>query len=240
MVRRNSPSDLSQQGRTRPRLTDRPRTPWIDISLPLRNATVHWPSDPPVRIERTLDMERGDASNLSAISMGSHTGTHMDAPLHFIRGGKGIDKMPLDATVGRARVIEIHDTESIKPEELAHHRIRRGERILFKTQNSLRCWKAKSFIEDFVFISKEAARFLGDRGVRVVGVDYLSVGGFKKDGIETHKTLLEAGIWIIEGLNLSGVKRGKYDLICLPLKLDEGDGAPARAILRPIRATGGE
>lgn len=185
-------------------------------------------------------MERGDASNLSAISMGSHTGTHMDAPLHFIRGGKGIDKMPLDATVGRARVIEIHDAESIKPEELAHHRIRRGERILFKTQNSLRGWKAKSFIEDFVFISKEAACFLRDRGVRVVGVDYLSVGGFKKDGIETHKTLLEAGIWIIEGLNLLGVKRGKYDLICLPLKLDEGDGAPARAILRPIRATGGE
>jgi len=236
MVRRNIPGALSPRRRARSRLTDRPRTPWIDISLSLRNAMVHWPGDPPVRIERTLDMERGDASNLSTISMGSHTGTHMDAPLHFIERGKGIDKMPLEATVGRARVIEIHDTESIKPEELARHRIRRGERVLFKTQNSLRGWNTESFIEDFVFISKEAARFLVDRGVIVVGVDYLSVGGVKKDGVETHKTLLKAGIWIIEGLNLSGVKQGKYDLICLPLKLNKGDGAPARAILKPVPA----
>lgn len=202
--------------------------------MPLRNAMVHWPGDPPVRIERISDMDFGDTSNLSTISMGSHTGTHVDAPLHFIRKGKGIDKMPLETAVGRARVIEIHDTESIKPEELARHRIRQGERVLFKTQNSLGGWNTQSFIEDFVFISKEAASFLVDHGVRVVGVDYLSVGGFKKDGVETHKTLLKAGIWIIEGLDLSGVKQGKYDLICLPLKLDRGDGAPARAILKPV------
>lgn len=157
----------------------------------------------------------------------------MDAPLHFVRQGIGIDKLPLNTTVGRARVIEIQDTESIKPEELARHRIRRGERILFKTRNSSRGWQTDTFIEDFVFISKEAARFLAERKVRVVGVDYLSVGGFKRDGIETHRTLLEGGVWIIEGLDLSNVKPGKYDLICLPLKIEQGDGAPARAILRP-------
>ncbi len=159
----------------------------------------------------------------------------MDAPLHFIRQGIGIDKMPLDTTVGRARVIEIQDTESIKPEELYQYRIRSGERILFKTRNSLRVWQTDTFIEDFVFISDEAARFLVERSVRVVGVDYLSVGSFKHGGSYVHKTLLGGGVWIIEGLNLSRLKQGKYDLICLPLKLDQGDGAPARAILRAVR-----
>ena len=209
---------------------------WIDISVLLRNAMVHWPTDPSVRIERVKDMEQGAGNTLSMISMGLHTGTHMDAPLHFIRQGIGIDKMPLDTTVGRARVIEIQDTESIKPGELIHHRIRRGERILFKTRNSSRGWQTHTFIEDFVYISKEAAHFLAERKVRVVGVDYLSVGGFKRDGVETHQALLEGGVWIIEGLDLSSVKPGKYDLICLPLKIEQGDGAPARAILRPVQA----
>ncbi len=208
---------------------------WLDISVPLRNAMVHWPSDPAVRIENVKDMEHGTSSTISMISMGSHTGTHMDAPLHFIRQGVGIDKMSLDTTVGRTRVIGIQDTESIKPEELYQYRIRSGERILFKTRNSLRIWQTDTFIEDFVFISKEAARFLTEHKVRVIGVDYLSVGGFKRDGIETHRTLLEGGVWIIEGLDLSGIKPGKYDLICLPLKLDQGDGAPARAILKAVQ-----
>jgi arylformamidase len=210
---------------------------WIDISVPLRHAMVHWPNNPPVKIERIRDLDRGDSHTISQISMGSHTGTHMDAPAHFIRKGIGIDKMPLDATVGRARVIEIQDTESIKPEELSGHRIRRGERILFKTRNSSLVWQTDAFIEDFVYISREAANFLVERGVRAVGVDYLSVGGFKRDGSYVHKTLLQGGIWIIEGLDLSQVRPGRYDLICLPLKLDRGDGAPARAILRPVRAS---
>lgn len=210
-------------------------SPWIDISVPLHHAMVHWPGDPSVEITRTHDIERGDTANLSIISMGSHTGTHMDAPLHFIRQGTGIDRMPLETTVGRARVIEIHDSESIKPEELSRHRIRRGERLLFKTRNSSRVWQTNTFITDFVYISKEAAGFLAERQVRLVGIDYLSVGGYKRDGREIHQTLLESGIWIIEGLDLSHVREGKYDLICLPLKLDNGDGAPARAILRPAR-----
>ncbi|MDQ3659115.1 MAG: cyclase family protein, partial [Actinomycetota bacterium] len=145
---------------------------------------VHWPDNPPVRIERMLDMECGDAANVSTISLGSHTGTHMDAPIHFVPDGAGMDRMPLDATVGRARVIEIQDPVSIKPDELDPHELGRGERVLFKTQNSARRWWAEDFIEDFVYVSQEAARYLAGLGVRTVGVDYLSVGGFHKDGVE--------------------------------------------------------
>jgi arylformamidase len=210
---------------------------WIDISVPLRTGMVHWPDNPPVSIERMLDIERGDVANVSIISMGAHTGTHMDAPLHFFRTGRGLDTMPLTATIGRARVIEIRDPESIKPEELRPHRIQRGERVLFKTRNSARCWQTDDFVEDFVYISQEAARYLAAKQVQTIGVDYLSVGGFFKDGVETHHALLEAGIWIIEGLNLANVAPAIYELVCLPLKIQGSDGAPSRAILRFVEAT---
>jgi arylformamidase len=207
---------------------------WIDVSVSLHSGMVHWPDNPPVRIERALNIEHGDTANVSEISMGAHTGTHMDGPLHFVREGKGLDEMPLDATIGPARVIEVSDPESIKPDELDPHRLRRNERILFKTQNSARHWSSEDFNEDFVYVSQEAARYMADRGIQTVGVDYLSVGGFRRDGVETHRALLEAGIWVIEGLDLSEVKPGEYELICLPVKIERSDGAPARAILRAI------
>ena len=215
-------------------MIDNAKKPWIDISVPLKDAMVHWPGDPPVSIKRMKDIEQGDTANVSVISMGVHSGTHMDAPIHFIQEGKGIDYVPLDTAVGRARVIEIRDPGSIKPEELARHRIRRGERILFKTVNSSHVWQNDDFVEDFVFISDDAADFLVNRGVRLVGIDYLSVGGFKDGGSYVHNTLLGGGIWIVEGLNLSDITPGKYDLICLPLRIIGGDGSPARAILRPL------
>ncbi len=207
---------------------------WIDVSVLLRNGMVHWPDNPPVLIERTLNIELGDVANVSKLSMGAHTGTHMDAPLHFFQKGKGIHTMPLSVAMGQARVIEILDPESIKPEELSPHQIQRGERILFKTSNSPRCWQTDDFVEDFVYISQEAARYLAAQQVQTVGIDYLSVGGFFKDGVETHHALLEAGIWLIEGLNLTEVAPGTYELICLPLKIVDADGAPARAILRLV------
>jgi arylformamidase len=209
---------------------NRPAAGWIDISVSLRDGMVNWPGDPPVRINRILDVERGDSHTLSAISMGSHSGTHIDAPLHFIKSGKGISDMPVDVAVGRARVLEIEDAVSMKPAELVPFGIRRGERILFKTRNS-ELWRSDRFVEDFVFLTDEAADFLAARRVKVVGVDYLSVGAFKGGG-HAHRALLGAGVWIIEGLDLSQVSPGGYDLICLPLKLDRGDGAPARAIVR--------
>jgi arylformamidase len=215
-------------------MIDKTHQPWIDISVPLRDAMVHWPSDPPVSIKRVKDIEQGAAANLSVIPMGAHSGTHVDAPIHFVKQGQGIDNIPIDTLVGRARVIEIRDPESIKPEELSRHRIRRGERILFKTENSSHVWQKDEFVEDFVFISDAAADFLVDRGIRLVGVDYLSVGSFKHGGSYVHKTLLSSGVWTIEGLNLSNVTPGNYDLICLPLRIVGGDGAPARAIIRPL------
>jgi arylformamidase len=211
-----------------------PSANWIDISAPLRNGMVHWPGDPAFHIERAEDQAKGDTATVSKMTLGVHTGTHMDAPLHFIQNATTIDEMPLDACIGRARVIEIRDPKSIKPEELAGHLISNGERILFKTANSDHAWNSDQFVEDFVFIAKDAARYLAQTGVMCVGVDYLSVGGFREDGPETHHALLEAGVWIIEGLNLGGVEPGDYELICLPLKLIGAEGAPARAILRSL------
>jgi arylformamidase len=208
---------------------------WIDISVPLRNAMVHWPDDPSVTTERISDMEKGDSITLSKISMSVHTGTHMDAPFHFISKGDTIDKMPPDITIGRARVIEIKDEESIKPEELSHFQIQNGERVLFKTRNSYRLWNVDTFVEDFVYISDAAALFLIERGVSLVGIDYLSVGSYKEGGAYVHKTLLGSGVWIIEGLDLSGVDPGEYELVCLPLRITNGDGAPARAVLRLLQ-----
>ncbi len=205
---------------------------WIDISVPLRDGMVHWPGDAPVRIERVLDLERGDGHTISHLSMGSHTGTHVDAPRHFIKGGTSIENMPLEITNGRARVLEIHHDRSIDLDELAPHGISPGERILFKTRNSSSVWKSDRFTEDFVCLSEEAARFLAGCRVRLVGIDYLSIGGFEQGGSEIHRILLSAGVWILEGLDLSVVVPGEYELVCLPLKLADGDGAPARAALR--------
>jgi arylformamidase len=209
------------------------RNQWIDVSVPIKSGMVHWPDNPPVTVGKMLDMSCGDVCNVSTLSMGSHTGTHMDAPLHFVGGGKSLDLMPLEATIGPARLIEIKDKISIKPAALKSHRIRPGDRVLFKTRNSSRSWKSDRFDEDFVFISKEAAQYLVDCRVQTVGVDYLSVGGFRQDGVETHRILLGAGVWIVEGLNLSKVKPGRYQFICLPLRVVGSDGAPARAILKP-------
>jgi arylformamidase len=206
---------------------------WIDISFPVRSGMVHWPGDPDIRIEKLADMDQGSVCNVSYLHMSAHTGTHMDGPKHFIKGAEGLDTMPFEATIGRARVIELDVKVAITPESLQPHKLRRGERILFKTRNTRRSWKSDAFDEDFIYISKEASQFIVDRGVRTVGVDYLSVGGFKKDGVETHQILLGARVWIIEGLNLSKVKPGHYDLVCLPIKILDSDGAPARAILRP-------
>ncbi len=208
--------------------------PWIDLSVPVHNGMVHWPGDPAYRIDRMKDFARGDELVLSHIDLGVHTGTHMDAPLHFVRDAMTIDQIPLDATVGEARVIEIHDPESVKRAELEAQQIQAGERILLKTGNSAKRWSTSEFQKDFVYISHQAAQFLVEAGIRSVGVDYLSVGGFYKDGPETHRALLGASIWIIEGLNLSALHAGRYELICLPLKLVGAEGAPARAIARLI------
>jgi len=213
-----------------------PKSKWIDISLPLRNAMVHWSTDDPPRVEQIHDVDKGDRAPLWEMTIRSHTGTHIDAPRHFKRDGATIDELPLDIMVGPARVIEIKDTETIKPEELAAHNIQPGERLLFKTINSSKAYQTDEFYEDYVFFTGEAAHFLADKKVKVVGLDYIAVGSHKDiDNLfEVHNALFDGGAWIIEGLNLSAVKAGQYELICLPLRLERGDACPARAIVRPL------
>jgi arylformamidase len=219
---------------------------WMDITVTMRDGMVHWPNDPECRV--SLHVKLGDPvpgqpgktipCNLTKLSLSAHTGTHMDAPRHFVRDGRTMESVPLDAVIGPCRVIEIRHTSAITVEELRPHRLRRGERVLFKTRNSTRSWrlaKTSTFDEHFIYIPAATARYLVERGVMTVGVDYLSVGGWQKDGVECHQVMLGAEIWIIEGLDLSKVKPGKYDLICLPLKILGADGAPCRAVLRARR-----
>ena len=206
---------------------------WIDASVPLHTGMVHWPTDPSVRVERFADMDKGAVCNVSKMDMCAHAGTHMDGLNHFIKNGAPLDTVPFDAVMGPCRVIEIKDADSVKPAELRRFRLARGERLLLKTRNSKRQWWDQEFDTRFIHISKEAAEHMVERGIRTIGIDYLSVGGHERDGVECHQVLLGAGIWIIEGLNLTRVKPGRYDLICLPVKIRNSDGAPARAILRP-------
>jgi arylformamidase len=215
---------------------DAPTSKWIDISIPIRNKMVYWPGDPVPRVERIKDRDKGDGVTLTEMQFIDHVGTHVDAPLHFIAGGRTIDKMPLDATMGRARVIEIKDPVSIEMKEVLPQNIRYGERLLFKTRNSSRCYKNDEFVPDYVYFSVEVVKYLVERGVRVVGLDYISIGKYGDDSNigATHKMLLENGVYILEGINLSKVKPGRYDLICLPLLLEKGDAAPSRAIIRPV------
>ena len=220
-------------------MTNKTGSNWIDVTVPLKEGMAIWPGDVTIKIERRRSMDRGDAANNSAISLGVHTGTHMDAPKHFIKDGKSIDKLPLETSVGPARVIEIKDKISIKPEELKQHNIKKGERILFKTVNSPRCWQTDAFVNDFVFVTRDAAQFLVDAGVILVGVDYLSVGSpmdpDKAMRPDTHQILLGAGLYLIEGMNMTNVSAGNYNLVCLPLKLMEAEGSPVRAILQLIK-----
>jgi arylformamidase len=205
---------------------------FIDVSIPLRNGMVSWPGDAPFSRLQTLHIANGDVCNLSQISTSAHIGTHMDAPRHFLADGKGMETMPIAATVGLARVIAIQDPDLIQVKELEPYNLRKGERVLFKTKNSERHWKTHTFQEKFVHIPEATAHYLAKCGIQTVGVDYLSVGGYETDSAETHRALLAAGIWLIEGLNLEHVEPGEYELICLPLRIAGSDGAPARAVLR--------
>lgn len=212
----------------------RPAAGWIDVTVPLRDGMVHWPDNPPVRVERVLSLP-GDDANVSALSLGAHTGTHVDAPVHFVEGAPGVDEMPLALAVGPARVVAIDDAEAIRPEHLVPLDLHRGERVLFRTRNSPRAWRAASFVEDAVHLTLAAAELLAERGVALVGIDYLSVGGYGSgEGAAVHRALIAGGVWILEGVDLTDAPEGPCELVCLPLRIAGGDGAPARVLLRPM------
>ena len=209
---------------------------WIDISVPLRTSMVSWPGDPEPILERISEIERGDMANVTFLRLTAHTGTHMDAPCHFLAGKEGIDTFPLEVGVGPPAFSRFRSRfQAFRPSFLRTRTFSRGDRILFKTRNSQHRWDLKEFQRGFTGLSASAAQYLVDRGVQLVGIDYLSIGVFEGDGSETHQILLGAKVWILEGLDLGKIEEGVYDLICLPLRIAGSDGSPARAILKPIR-----
>ena len=213
----------------------------VDISVPISNQLVSWPGDPGVQVERTLDLHCGDPATVSFLHMGSHTGTHVDALSHFKVGAKTLDEMALNLYIGRTLVVEIEDPRSITLGELQRNPsfldLRKTERVLFKTVNSQTEWYREPFNEHFCHLNPHAADFLIELGVKLVGIDYLSVEAYHAKTLyeadaPTHHRLMDAGVHILEGLDLSQVSAGWYELICLPLKIAGGDGAPARVVLR--------
>ena len=206
---------------------------WVDVSIPVRTGMVVCPTDPSVAVVRQMDMARGDRVNLSHVSMGSHAGTHVDAPLHCLPDGIPVDRIPLDRLAGTARVIHAAaDAQSIGIEAVDGAAVEAGEIVLFRTRNSA-LWRIDRFVEDYVYLSGAAARRLVEIGVRAVGVDYLSVDAYGL-GMEAHLALLSASVPVIEGLDLSPVDAGLYECVCLPLLLEGAEGAPARVIVRAI------
>ena len=205
-----------------------------DISLTIHPEMPVWPSDPPVDLHRSAKMEDGDKFNLTVMNLSAHTGTHVDAPYHFLGGDSPtVEKLPLNLLTGRAYVVELPDTVDLITEQVLEKADipPRTRRLLFKTRNSAH-WarQERNFQTDFVALSPDAAHYLIRRGVRLVGIDYLSIAPFG-DGLATHQAFLQAGVVILEGLDLSKIAPGRYTLYCLPLKLAGADGAPARAIL---------
>ena len=207
------------------------KTVWKDVSVPIRNGMVSWPGDPKPRVERVQSFEAGDDLNVTRLDLGAHTGTHLDAPLHYLPNTDGIDRMPLNVCVGPARILSIDSTRAITAADLEPHAPSAGERILLRTRNSS-LWQRDDFVRDFVHLAPDAAAYLAERRIQLVGTDYLSIGSFHEGGPEVHRTLLGAGVWILEGLDLTEAQPGACELICLPLRVLDADGAPARAIIR--------
>lgn len=215
------------------------KSKWIDISIPIYAGMVGGPNDPKVQIKLVRDPDEGAPVTMALVTMISHTATHIDSPRHFYKDGTPVDALPLETFMGPARVIEIKDTVSIKPAELERYHIQPGERILFKTTNSSWVYDSDTFITPYVYITNDAARYLVEKKVILVGIDYITVGGFedRQDNIFVHKLFLDGGVSILEEVNLAGVKPGRYELIALPIRLRQGDAGWCRAIIRPLPAS---
>lgn len=203
-----------------------------DLTVTIRNGMPVWPGHPAVELERINDMAAGAHSNVSRLSLAVHTGTHVDAPVHFLPGGSGVESLPLDVLVGPAHVVELADSADVITAALLQEaQIPAGvERVLLKTRNSAGWKTATEFNTAYVGLAADGAEYLVARGIRLVGIDYLSVAPYKQSR-PTHEALLNAGVVIVEGLDLTGIAAGMYMLVCLPMKLAGSDGAPARVVL---------
>jgi arylformamidase len=204
----------------------------VDVSVPIRDAMTVYRGNPPVRIRPAMTLQR-DGVNLSELCLGSHTGTHVDAPSHFVRGGAGVDRLNLDRFIGPAWVADLRRVKGgISADDLATARIPRGiRRVLLRTGNSRWWHPARPFRTDFVYLATDGAAWMVDRGVELVGIDYLSIEGYGVPGAPTHKRLLGAGIPILEGLDLFNVRPGRWQMAALPLRIVNGDAGLTRAVL---------
>jgi arylformamidase len=203
----------------------------IDVTVPIDASVPVYPGNTPFTLEAIKRIARGDSSNVSTLHMSAHSGTHVDAPRHFFDDGPGSEGLPLEMLMGRTRVIEVSSRKGITPDDFAGLDLSEDIRLLIKTHNS-RLWSSPEFHADYVGVTAAAATFLVERGVKVLGVDYLSVEVFKTPGAPAHHALLGGGTIVIEGLNLRDVEPGMYDMVCLPLRIIGADGAPARVVLR--------
>ena len=203
----------------------------LDVSVLLAAGIPAYPGNPDFELQPIKRISEGGSSNVSRLILGTHTGTHVDAPKHFIDDAAGVEALPLDLLIGRARVVEITRRGGIGAEELAEAGLREDIRVLLKTSNS-RLWNSTAFHEDYTHVTEAGAKYLVEQGVKVIGIDYLSIEQFKKAGAPAHKALLSNGVIIIEGLNLSDAEPGMYEMYCLPLRVTGGDGAPARVVLK--------
>ena len=202
-----------------------------DVSVPIAGGGLVFPGDPPIRISVHQSIARGDPANVSVLTLGSHTGTHVDAPKHFLPDGGSADTIPLERLVGPAVVLEIpEDVTAIGAAQLRTQRLRGSRRVLLRTRNSLMLSQPR-FTPEYVALAPDGAQYLLERGVELVGIDYLSIERFDTTDYPVHRMLLERGVVIVEGLDLSAVPGGAYQLVCLPLRLAGLDGAPARAVL---------
>ena len=202
-----------------------------DVSVPLRSGMPTYGGEPGPHLDHLKQIARGDSANVTALSLGSHTGTHVDAPHHFLDGRSTVEAMPIDALVGPAQVIEMAEQRHITAADLESASMPDGtKRLLLKTPNS-RFWNDDDFHQDFVGLTGDAAEWLVARDFVLVGIDYLSIERFGSPEHEVHKTLLEANVVIVEGLDLSAVSPGQYTMACAPLKVVGADGAPARVLL---------
>jgi len=205
----------------------------VDISVPLRANTPTWPGSPKILLHWTKRLDAGDECNNTRLECDTHVGTHVDAPLHFLAEGTSVDKLSLEMLVGPAAVAYLPKVSAVTASELDKLALPSGtERLLLRTHNS-EFWAAgiSEFRKDYVSLTPDAAQWIVKQGIQLVGVDYLSVGSYE-DGVTTHRILLEAGVIIVEGLNLAEVQPGNYELICLPICLAGAEAAPARAVLR--------
>ncbi|NLC69826.1 MAG: cyclase family protein [Desulfuromonadaceae bacterium] len=205
--------------------------PWIDISVTLHPGLVAWPGDPSFAISRVAELAAGDEANVSALSFCAHTGTHLDAPSHFLPDAAGIESFSCAVANGPAQVVEVGDIVQIGADILKGKLAPECRRLLFKTRNSV-FWDEGKFRYDYTFLTSDGADWLIREGVRLVGIDYLSIGSPRPEQ-DVHATLLAAGVWILEGLDLRNAPPGIYDLICLPLRIGACEAAPARAFLAP-------